>query len=124
MSNHEKLYEAFGELLYVVAMADGFIQASEITALEKVLEEHPWAADIKWSFDYERKKESNIEEVYAKVLDYCIYAGPQAEYQNMMDVMEAIAKASNGIDDEEEKVMNTFIETLTKRFKEDIEKLS
>lgn len=46
----EKLYEAFGELLYVIAMADGLIQENEITALEQVLAENPWAADIKWSF--------------------------------------------------------------------------
>lgn len=123
-NNQEKLYEAFGELLYVIAMADGFIQESEITALENVLAKHPWAADIKWSFNYERKKASSIEDVYAKVLDYCTYAGPQAEYQNMMDVMEAMAKASDGVDSEEQEVINTFIETLTKRFREDIEKLN
>ena len=39
--NQEKLYEAFGELLYVVAMADGMIQEEEIETLENVLSEHP-----------------------------------------------------------------------------------
>ncbi|BDS12563.1 TerB family tellurite resistance protein [Aureispira anguillae] len=121
--NQEKLYEAFGELLYVVAMADGLIQESEISALEKVLATHPWAADIKWSFEYERKKQSSVEEVYAKVLDYCTYVGPQAEYQNMLDVMDAMAKASEGIDENEQKVINTFVHTLTERFRNDIEKL-
>lgn len=122
--NQEKLYEAFGELLYVVAMADGFIQESEVTALEKVLAGHPWAADIKWSFDYERKKGSSVEDVYAKVLDYCTYVGPQAEYQNMIEVMEAMALASQGVDPDEQAVINTFIHTLTERFKKDLEQLN
>ena len=56
MADLDKLLEAFGELLYVVAMADGMIQEEEVAALEKVLADHPWASDIKWSFDYERKK--------------------------------------------------------------------
>jgi len=33
--NKEKLYEAFGELIYVVAMADGEIQETEVAALKK-----------------------------------------------------------------------------------------
>ena len=52
--NQEKLYEAFGELLYVVAMADGLIQEEELSALDEVLKGHPWAADIQWSFNYLR----------------------------------------------------------------------
>ncbi|MGH1336618.1 MAG: TerB family tellurite resistance protein [Aureispira sp.] len=116
----EKLYEAFGELLYVVAMADGLIQESEVTALEKVLAANPWAADIKWSFDYERKKETSPEVAYHKVLDYCKHAGPQAAYGDMLEVMHAVAKASDGIDNEEQAVMDTFIHTLTERFKKDV----
>jgi len=119
--NHEKLYEAFGELLYVTAMADGLIQEEEVSALENVLVKHPWAADIKWSFNYERKKERGVEEVYARVLDYCTNAGPSPEYQNMVEVMEAMAKASDGIDTEEQKVMDTFTHTLIEKFKNDIE---
>ena len=118
--NHEKLYETFGELLYVVAMADGLIQEEEVSALETVLAEHPWAADIKWSFNYERKKERGVEEVYAKVLDYCTHAGPSPEYQNMIEVMEAIAKSSNGVDTDEKEVMDTFANTLIETFKKDM----
>lgn len=116
----EKLYEAFGELLYVVAMADGLIQESEITALEKVLAENPWAADIRWSFDYERKNQTSPEEAYHKVLDYCKYAGPQTAYKDMLEVMYAVAKASDGVDKKEQAVINTFIHTLTERFKNDL----
>lgn len=119
--NHEKLYETFGELLYVVAMADGLIQDEEVSALENILAEHPWATDIKWSFNYERKKNRGVEEVYARVLDYCTNAGPSPEYQNMIEVMEAMAKASNGVDADEKEVMDTFTNTLIQKFKNDIQ---
>ena len=103
-----------------MAMADGLIQEEEITALERILADHPWAADIQWSFNYERKKKSDVEQVYAKVLDYCKHRGPNAEYQNMIEVMEAIAAASAGIDAEEQAVMDSFVNTLTEKFKNDI----
>lgn len=35
MTNKSYLYDAFGELIYLVAMADGGIQQEEISALEK-----------------------------------------------------------------------------------------
>jgi len=121
--NQEKLYDAFGELLYVVAMADGLIQDEEITALERVLADHPWAADIKWSFEYERKKGNAVEDVYDKVIDYCKYNGPHPEYQKMVEVMEAVANASAGVDAEEQAVMDGFVKTLVDKFKTDIENI-
>ena len=36
MKKIEKLYEAFGELIYVVAMADGVIQKEEVEAVKLV----------------------------------------------------------------------------------------
>ena len=121
--NQEKLYEAFGELLYVVAMADGMIQEEEIETLENVLLNHPWATSIKWSFDYERRNSSAIEEVYAKVLDYCKFRGPHPEYQQMIAVMQAVAEASSGVDEDEQNIIDGFIFTLTNQFKKDIEQL-
>lgn len=119
----EKLYEAFGELLYVIAMADGFIDDKEISALERVLADNPWAADIKWSFDYERKKQNSPEAAYQKVLDYCQHIGPKAAYKDMLEVMYAIAKASEGVSEAEQKIMDNFSHTLTERFKKDLENL-
>lgn len=118
---HTKLYEVFGELLYVLAMADGIIQEEEISTLKNLLANHPAAADIKWSFDYEQKKGRSTDEVYAKVIDYCRFAGPSPEYQNMVDIMEAMAKSSAGIDKDEQKVMNSFSNTLLEQFKKDLE---
>lgn len=76
--NQEKLYEDFEELLYVIAMVDGFIQEEEVKALEQILAEHPWAASIKRSFNYERQKSSFVDDMYAKVLDYCQFRGPSS----------------------------------------------
>ena len=121
--NQEKLYDAFGELLYVVAMADGLIQDEEITALERVLADHPWATDIKWSFNYELKKGNPVEDVYDKVIDYCKYNGPHPEYQKMIEVMEAVAHASAGVDENEQAVMDGFVKTLVEKFKTDIENI-
>ena len=68
MADKEKLYETLGELLYAVAKADGIIQAEEKTALEKMLRNHPWASQIKWSFNYQSQHSLSIEETYEKVI--------------------------------------------------------
>lgn len=124
MKNTDKLIEAFGELAYVVAMADGKIQEEEIKALEAKLADHKWGQDIKWSFDYEVKKNNDPEELYKKVISYCEMHGPDPEYQFLMELLEDIAQASSGVDADEQQVMSDFVQELTDRFKNDIERIN
>ncbi len=123
MVNHEKLYEAFGELLYVIAMEDGSIQEEELEVVQQVLQQHPWASDIQWSFRYEQKKQRNVAEVYDRVLDFCKHAGPHPEYANMIEVMQQIAAAHDGVNNAEAAKMKDFQEQLIKRFQQDIAQL-
>ena len=117
--NKEKLYEAFGELIYVVAMADGEIQDTEIVALKKLVSEHLLGADIKWSFDYEARNKINTADTYQKVLNTCQAYGPTEEYLLLIDLLEKVAAASAGIDEKEQQVINDFQADLIARFKED-----
>ena len=117
--NKEKLYEAFGELIYVVAMADGEIQETEVVALKKLVSEHPLGADIKWSFDYEVKNTSDIKDTYQKVLNTCQAYGPTEDYLLLIDLLEKVADASTGIEEKEQEVINNFQADLIARFKED-----
>lgn len=123
MKNTEKLYEAFGELLYVVAMADGEIQASELAIITSKLVDHPWGADIQWSFNYEMKKQRDLDLLYDRVISYCKDHGPEKEYNFLIELMEEVAAASGGIDANEEKHMKGFVSELTEQFKEDIAKI-
>ncbi len=123
MSNKEKLYEVFGEMVYVVAMSDGIIQAEEKDALEKILADHPLAQEIEWSFNYEINKHNDTEYLYNKVLNYCHQNGPDPEYQFLVEILEAVAKASSETENEK-KVIDRFTYELTERFKKDIDKLN
>jgi len=123
MDKKTYLYDAFGELMFLVAMADGAVQAEELSALDKILGNHPWAKEIKWSFDYEASKNNKLEDVYKKVIFACHDNGPDPEFQFMVEVMEAIAAASAGKDAAEDAKIKGFVHDLTERFKRDIEKL-
>ncbi len=123
MNKKEKLYEAFGELIYVVAMADGIIQPEEINTLHTILANHPWASDIEWSFNYEVSHHQDLEYLYKKVLSICYQNGPDPEYQFLIDLLENIAQASNSFETEK-KVIAKFTNELTERFKNDIDKLN
>ncbi|EAY26163.1 TerB family tellurite resistance protein [Microscilla marina] len=121
MVNKEQLYDAFGELIYAVAKADGLIQAEEQRMLENILTAHPWASQIRWSFDYESKKGMNPEDSYKKALDIFKEHGPDPDYVYLLDVLEKVAEASDGIDANEQKVIDSFQSDLYKRFVKDAE---
>lgn len=123
MINKEKLYEAFGELVYVVAMADGIIQPEEKKALHEIIASHPWASEIEWSFNYEISKHQDLEYLYKRVMHICFENGPNPEYQFLIEILEAVAKASSSKNIEEE-IINKFASELTERFKKEIDKLN
>lgn len=124
MTETERLFEVFGELLYAIAMSDGVIQKEEITAFEEVLENHPWSTSVKWSFNYETTKGTAIEDVYNKVINFCHHHGPSAHYPDFISAMEKIAAAANGIDEKEAAMIKSFSADLTARFQRDMDKKS
>lgn len=119
----EKLYETLGELLYVIAKADGVIQNEEKDGLKQLLKNHAWASEIEWSFNYEASKNSSPEEVYNKVISFCHGYGPTAEYEEFISAMNFIAKSANGIDQNESNIISSFSKDLIARFQNDLDKI-
>jgi uncharacterized tellurite resistance protein B-like protein len=120
--NKERLYDAFGELIYTLAMADGLIQAEEIKALDRILEGHPWASQIKWSFNYEVNKNLDLKDVYKKALGTFTQHGQDKEYAYLIEVLQEVAKASDGIDEDEQKMIENFQQDLRENFIIEMEK--
>ncbi len=124
MKSIEKLYDSFGELIYVIAMADGRIQEVELKTIHEKLANHPWGEAIQWSFDYEVDKNRSIGDLYQKVINYCEMHGPDPEYKFLLEVIQEVAEASAGVDAGEQKVMDDFVKNLTDKFKADIERIN
>ncbi len=120
--NKERLYDAFGELIYALAMADGLIQPEEIQALDTILQGHPWASQIKWSFNYEAAKNLDLKDVYKKALDAFTQHGQDEEYAYLIDVLQRVAKASDGIDEAEQEMIEQFQQDLKHNFIIEMEK--
>ncbi len=118
----ERLYDAFGELIYALAMADGLIQPEEIQALDTILEGHRWASQIKWSFDYEANKNLNLHDVYTKALDTFSQHGQDKEYVYLIEILKRVAKASDGIDEKEQEIIERFQKDLKENFISEMEK--
>jgi len=123
MTDTEKLYETLGELLYVVAMADGVIQEEEKEVLQSFISKHPFAKEIKWSFDYEQTKNANIDELYQKVITVCHRIGPSPIYTEFIETMNDLAEAAEGVDNDEADFIDSFSRDLISRFSDDIKKL-
>jgi len=116
MQSRSRLYHAFGELIYTVSLADGMIQLEELDKLHEVLINHPWGQEIKWSFDYEALKNSDSQETYDRALQVLIDHGPDEEYVFLVDILEQIAEASNGIVPEEREVIDSIQQSLRDHF--------
>ena len=123
MVSRDRLYQTFGELLYVIATSDGVIEKEEVSVLEEILKAHPKGQEIKWSFDYENKNQNDIETLYKKVIEVFSDHGPDDEYDFMIYALTKIAEAKDGMDSKEEKVINSFSKDLLERFKKDIDNL-
>ncbi len=119
--NKEKLYEAFGELIYAVAIADGVVQREETSALEKILEDHSWASEIQWSFNYEVKNKGDVEDIYKKALNTCVDYGPSPEYEFLLELLEVVGSASDGIESDEADVIYDFQYDLKQQFMKDLD---
>lgn len=124
MSDKEELYESLGELIYVVAKADGVVQDEEISALKKAIEDHPWASTIKWSFDFSRAKDASIDDTYRRVIDKCYNLGPLPEYSDFVEILALVANAHDGVSEEEGMVINSFATELLVRFRNDLNNIS
>ncbi len=123
MGKLERLYDVFGDLLYVIAMTDGIIKKEEVEALERVLANHPWAKEIEWAFNYDMEKHTSVDYLYNKVLDFCYEYGPNPEYQFLLEVLGEVAKSSGTVNEKEMTVINKFTTELTNRFKKDLDEL-
>jgi tellurite resistance protein len=121
MIKKERLYDAFGELINAIAMADGEVQEEEVRSLERHLNQHPWAKEIKWSFNYENEKQKTVEESYNNAIGICMENGPDPEYKYLLDVMTSVASSFGGIVPQEKKILDDFRNDLLNRFVKDLE---
>ncbi len=120
--NIDKLYEAFGELVYAVAKADGVIQDTEVARLKEMLRGYSGADDIIWSFNYEQGKEHDLKHAYEKALDVMIQYGPFEDYPKLIEILKSVAEASDGIDDNERILIERFEDDLQRGLRNRFEK--
>ena len=111
----ERLYDAFGELIYALAISDGNIQKEEIKALEDYLKNYEGAQKISWSFNYEMGKAANIDDAYKKALTTCLNNGPDAEYEVLFGLLDAVAN-SNFMEEKQKKLIQQFKNELRDEF--------
>lgn len=116
----EQLYDAFGELLYAVAQVDGEVQESEARKIEEMLKTFPGAEEIEWSFEYEYDRRQTVEEAYKKAIDVCKWYGPTPDYDFLFDLVEQVAKASNGLSAEEAELIARFRTELVEHFQKNV----
>ncbi|RZS99137.1 TerB family tellurite resistance protein [Aquimarina brevivitae] len=123
MASEDRVYQSFGELLYVIAMSDGVIQKEELEKLDEILKGHPKAKEIQWSFLYEQDKNNDIELLYRKVIEVFADHGPNEEYEFMIFALEKLAEASDGVSADEQKRITSFSKDLLVRFQNDIDNI-
>ncbi|MFK8008659.1 MAG: TerB family tellurite resistance protein [Saprospiraceae bacterium] len=118
MVSQARLHDAFGEIIYAVAIADGLIQEEELKLIDEKLAHFSWGEDAKWSFNWERKKETQLKDAYLKALDTLKENGPTSSYYDLINILEEVAKASDGFEKKEGQVISIFNKSLKSHFLE------
>ena len=118
MVSQAQLYDAFGEIIYAVAIADGLIQEEEMDVVNEKLAHFSWGKDAKWSFNWEKKKKSELKDTYLKALETFKENGPHPDYYQLIELLEAIAKASGDFEKKEGQVISIFNKSLQSHFLE------
>ena len=121
MISEHRLYSTFGELLYLIAMADGVVTENEIQKLDEILNNHPASESIKWSFNYELNSNNSIEDLYKKIIETYSDNGPDEAYEFFINALRQLAQADGNLDKKEEILINQFSSDLIQRFSKDLE---
>jgi hypothetical protein len=108
----EELFNAFGELLYAVASADGSIQDEEKKLLMQLVSHHSYAFDIIATFKSHVNSTHSIEEAYNNAIRTFKAYGYFEGYQEFQSIVEELALACNGITKEEKRILDDFIKEL------------
>ena len=116
MVSQARLHDAIGELIYAVTIADGLIQEEEMKIIDDKLADVSWGADAKWSFNWERKKGTELKTAYLSALETFKENGPTPYYYEIIDILEDIAKASDGFEKKEGQVISIFNKSLRLHF--------
>lgn len=112
MVNKEKLFEAFGELLYAVAKIDGSVQQEEIEKMKALFQYKKGGEQVIWSFSYENQHNNKVKDAYEKALDVMIEYGAYEDYPEFIRILSEVANASNGISESEKFIISRFEEDL------------
>lgn len=121
MVARQDLYDAFGELIYAICMADGRLTETEVKTYTDLLVGYKGAKDVQWSFDYSHAKGISVDTAFEKGIAVCKQNGPDPEYTKIIEVLDAVSVA-DGIDVSERELINRFISELKEKFIADHDK--
>lgn len=113
----EQLFEAFGEILYAVASADGSIQQEEKQLIAQAIRNHRYEFDILLSFKKEVAHTRNIGEAIQKALKTFKAYGPFDGYSDFKVILENLADSCQGISSHEKEILDTFHKELLSNFR-------
>jgi len=116
MVKRERLYDAFGDLVYAIAKVDGAVQPVEIDTLNRLLADFSGKYEINYTFNYDLAKEISVEDAYNHAIEVCKENGPDPEYAVLLEMMVEVAKAYMGIVPSERELLDKFIDDLKEKF--------
>jgi len=114
--NREKLYDAFGELIYAIAKADGHVQDVEISTLKKITDNYAGKYNIDFSFNYDMNSNKSVENAFSDAMQICKNHGPDPDYTILINIMVEVAKAYMGIVPSERSILERFVSELKLTF--------
>lgn len=108
MINTDKLYHAFGELLYAISLADGGIQKKEKEVIIEALKGHDMVNVVLNAIKDQESRNIGVDEAFKSALVTLKAHGPFEEYNDFYKILKEVAKSYEGIASGESRLLEIF----------------
>ena len=118
MTKKERLFDAFGELLYAVLHSDQNIEDRNtyLDIVDQINRKYRITKYIDWNTNYERRNAHSLENAYMRALMACRDNGPDPDYIDLFDLLKYTTSLNKNITEKNSNFIAGFETALKEIF--------
>ena len=118
MTKKDRLFDAFGELLYAILHADQNIKDKNtyLDITDQIARKYRITKHIDWNIDYQRRNAHSLENSYMRALMACRDNGPDPDYIDLFDLLKYTTDLNKNLTAENKEFVGGFQNALKEIF--------
>ncbi|MGB1205882.1 MAG: hypothetical protein ACPG5B_09560 [Chitinophagales bacterium] len=118
MTKKERLFDAFGELLYAIIHTNQNIKDKNtyLDITDKIARKYRITRHIDWTVNYERRNAHSIDNAYMRALMACRDNGPDPDYIDLFDLLQYTTNLNKNLTEKDIDLISGFESALKEIF--------